>query len=247
MKLRTSAILSAARSRFVSVLLLCACGLAAVSPVATEVQVSRAPSTLNSSGYEFQARVVAVTDGDTVVVEDAGRRRRVVRIEGLDCPESGQPYGGVARRFTRSALFDRVARIKVITTDIHKRLVARVYVDGLDVSLELLKRGLAWHYTDYSHDPSLAAAEQAARRQRNGIWSEPNPVPPWAWRRRPSVERAAGSRPDDEAGPFVGNTVSRVFHAATCKNAHCKNCSAAFGTAAAAVSAGYRPAGDCLR
>ena len=59
-----------------------------------------------------------------------------------------------------------------------------------------------------------------------------------------------GSRPDsadDEAGPFYGNTVTHVFHAEKCKNAHCKNCSVVFKTAGAAVGAGYRPAGDCLR
>ncbi len=63
--------------------------------------------------------------------------------------------------------------------DRYGRTVARVIVDGADASLELVKAGLAWHYTQYSDDPELAKAEQAARSRGIGIWSLPNPIPPW--------------------------------------------------------------------
>ena len=46
--------------------------------------------------------------------------------------------------------------------DRYGRLVARVRVDDTDVSLELARAGLAWHYKKYSSDPELAAAEQRA-------------------------------------------------------------------------------------
>lgn len=38
-----------------------------------------------------------------------------------------------------------------------------------------------------------------------------------------------------------------VFHAPTCKNYNCRNCSVAFATGADAEAAGFKPAGDCLR
>jgi len=130
--------------------------------------------------------------------------------------------------------------------DRHGRLVARVLVDGQDLSAQLLRAGLAWHYTDYSHDAALAAAEREARQAKRGLWSEANAVPPWVWR-RPTTAKNVSRGADHESGPVIANTSSRVFHAASCRNAHCQNCTVKFVTAQAAEAAGYRPAGDCLR
>ena len=63
--------------------------------------------------------------------------------------------------------------------DQYGRLVARVYVDELDLSLALVEQGLAWHFTRYSDDQTLAEAERTARAAGLGLWREPNPVPPW--------------------------------------------------------------------
>jgi endonuclease YncB( thermonuclease family) len=191
---------------------------------------------------------MSVTDGDTVRVRDSAGVEFNVRVEGVDCPESGQPFGGVARRFTLTAVFDQIVVVKPMGHDARARLIARIVHGDNDLSVELLKNGLAWHYTQFSKDPVLSAAEHDARINKRGLWSGENPVPPWVWRRQSRQERARRSGSvDDVAGPFYGNTASRVFHAAKCRNAHCKNCSAIFKTSAEAVAAGYRPAGDCLR
>jgi micrococcal nuclease len=199
-----------------------------------------------SNARTFTAKVTGVVDGDTLHVTDSGGDSLTIRVEGIDCPESGQPYGGVARRFTRAAVFDRVVDVRVMDSDRHGRLVARVLVEGQDLSTQLLHAGLAWHYTDYSHYAAFAAAEREARQAKRGLWSEANAVPPWVWR-RDSAAKTVSRGPDNESGPFFANTSSRVFHAANCRNAHCKNCTVKFATAQAAEAAGYRPAGDCLR
>jgi micrococcal nuclease len=221
--------------------LLCASGTASVSAL----QKSHAPQQ-RAAGFVFRATVLSVVDGDTLHVRDGAGVPFDVRLDGIDCPEGGQPFGGVARRHIRAAVFDRAVEVRKIGMDSHRRLVARVLVDGRDLSVELLKAGLAWHYTDFSHDAALAAAEREARAAKRGLWSEANAVPPWVWRRQPDAARASRG-PDDAAGPFFANTSSRVFHAASCRNAHCKNCTETFATADAARNAGYRPAGDCLK
>jgi endonuclease YncB( thermonuclease family) len=48
----------------------------------------------------------------------------------------------------------------------------------------MLKEGMAWWYRDYSKNKHLGAVEEAARRARRGLWSDPNPVPPWVFRRK---------------------------------------------------------------
>ena len=225
----------------VGVVLLCGVGVPCASPLGT-LSAPQAKAT----AVVFRAKVVSVVDGDTLHVVDTAGVPLDVRLDGIDCPESGQPFGGVARRHLRAAAFDRFVEVRKVGMDSHGRVVARVRVDGRDLSVDLLQAGLAWHYTDYSRDAGLAAAERDARTAKRGLWSEPNALPPWVWRRQPR-EIHVSRGPDDEAGPFVANTSSRVYHAASCQNAHCTNCTATFATASAAKNAGYRPAGDCLR
>jgi micrococcal nuclease len=197
---------------------------------------------------DFNGRVVSVIDGDTVRIRTSAGAELNVRLEGIDCPESGQPFGGVARRFTRVAVFDEQVIIRPVTHDAHGRLVARIIHADRDLSLELVTNGLAWQFTEFSHDPVLASAERDARRARRGLWSAASPIAPWVWRRQSSeIRRSLRDSADAEMGPFFGNTSTRVFHAAKCRNAHCKNCTTRFLTAEAAVAAGYRPSGDCLR
>ena len=42
---------------------------------------------------------------------------------------------------------------------------------------------MAWHYKFFSKDKVIAAAEKKARANKLGIWSMPNPTPPWDFRR----------------------------------------------------------------
>jgi endonuclease YncB( thermonuclease family) len=64
-----------------------------------------------------------------------------------------------------------------------------VTVDGVDVGLEQVRRGLAWHYVRYAREQSpearveYARAEQQARGERSGLWSYRDPMPPWDYRR----------------------------------------------------------------
>ena len=231
--------------RLVPAVLALAAALAATG-AAPLASVPQSPRSAAKHATTFHARVASVVDGDTLRVIDGSGAALIVRVEGIDCPESGQPFGGVARRFMRAAAFDRDVDVRVVGRDAHKRLIARVSVGGQDLSTQLLRAGLAWHYTEYSHDAALAAAEKDARQAKRGLWSEPNAVPPWVWRRDAGAKHASRG-PDAESGPFFANTSSRVFHAASCRNAHCKNCTETFATAQAAEAAGYRPAGDCLR
>ena len=103
-------------------------------------------------GQQFTGIVTRVADGDTIQVSSGGSYYRV-RLEGIDCPESGQPFSQVARNFTRQLAFDQPVSVKVLDIDQYGRLVARVTSRGKDVSFELAKAGLAWHFTQYSSDP----------------------------------------------------------------------------------------------
>ena len=194
---------------------------------------------VGQGGDSLVGEVVGVTDGDTIRVMRSGREVRV-RLDGIDAPESGQDFSRRAEQLTSSLVFGNVVQVNVRDVDRYGRLVARVLVDGTDVSVALVEQGLAWHYTLYSDDPVLAEAEQSARRAEIGLWSRPNPIPPWDYRRG---DRAVGAEPTD--GLLHGNRRSKVFHRPGCANYDCPNCTVTFETREEAISQGFRPAGDC--
>jgi micrococcal nuclease len=93
------------------------------------------------------------------------------------------PSLGGAKQFTSGLVIGKDVEVKEYYPDRYGRMVARILVAGKDVSLELVKAGLAWHFKRYSSDPVLAEAEVQARRAKVVLWSMPGAVPPWEWRR----------------------------------------------------------------
>ena len=128
--------------------------------------------------------VVAIHDGDTLSVLTGGTTVRV-RLACIDAPEQGQAFGSRARQRLAEEAIRRTVRVEVVDHDDYGRTVGRVWADGTLVNLELVRAGLAWHYTYHCPDDrALAAAETEAKTARRGLWAEPGPVPPWQWRRR---------------------------------------------------------------
>ncbi len=166
-----------------------------------------------------------------------------MRLEGIDAPERGEPFSSAATRWARVLLFDQVARVEGRDVDAYGRLVARVTVHGRDASVELIRAGLACHFTRYSSDAALARAEAEARQAGRGFWATGAARPRCATASREAVH----SGKDGNAAVFRGNTSSRVYHAPWCRNDNCRNCTRVFQSEAEARAAGFRPAGDCLR
>ena len=130
----------------------------------------------------FTGKVVAVLDGDSLMVLD-GRQQVEVRLHGVDAPEGGQAFGTVCKRTLSNLVFGKTAAVQVVDIDRYKRRVSRLAVDGRDVGLEMIRAGCAWHYRQYSDDAGYAAAEVEARRARLGLWQDAAPVAPWKHRR----------------------------------------------------------------
>ena len=222
-----------------------------LSPGAAESQAqdrrTSGGAALAALGRQFSARVATVLDGDTIEVVTTDRRRVRIRLEGIDCPERGEPFSSVARNFTRRLAFDKTVGVDVRDVDRYGRLVARVTSEGKDLSLELVSAGLASHYTVFSFDSKLAAAEERARKERRGMWVNGDlKGSPDRQSAPPSTALGVLTAPD-VSGPFFGNTRSRVYHAKTCRNAKCQNCTREFATQVEAQAAGFRAAGDCFR
>jgi endonuclease YncB( thermonuclease family) len=136
-----------------------------------------------------QVRVVSVKDGDTIVVSHDGSEL-TVRFEGIDCPESGQPFDERATQTTRELALGKTVTIRSTGKDTYGRTLARVFLpDGKELSREILARGCGWWFRKYSKDESLGQLEDDARRNRRGLWADKSPQAPWDWR---SAQRNTG-------------------------------------------------------
>ena len=139
------------------------------------------------SAPEFAASwsgmVVGITDGDTITVMHRGKPE-VIRLFGIDCPERDQDFGTRAKQFASDMVFGQIVEVVPIGETSYGRPVAWVFVNGKSLNKELIRAGLAWWYRWYApHEPELAQLEAVARENRTGLWSQPNPTPPWEFRR----------------------------------------------------------------
>lgn len=133
---------------------------------------------------EISGRVVGVMDGDTFKLLTADSTLVKVRVANIDCPEKKQAFSKRAKQFTSDAIFNKGVQVEVIGTDRYGRTIGNVfYGKNLNLSEELLKHGLAWHFKRYSKDKSLQQCEDEARENRVGLWGYPDPVAPWDWRK----------------------------------------------------------------
>ena len=134
--------------------------------------------------------VVKVVDGDTVYILAASKARHKIRLAGIDAPERRQAFGTKSKEYLRDLVAGEVIDVEWHKRDRYKRIVGKIIHAGSDVNLAMVRGGYAWFYRKYAREQSPAdqvlyeAAENNARATRAGLWHDPNPVPPWKWRRR---------------------------------------------------------------
>ena len=135
--------------------------------------------------HTLEGKVVGITDGDTLKLLVDNRQIKI-RLAQIDTPERNQPYGSRAKQALSDLTFGKEVMAKVETIDRYGRSVARIYVDGVDVSAEMVRQGAAWVYRKYATDESLYEIEKEAQEAGRGLWALPEAqrVPPWEWRRR---------------------------------------------------------------
>lgn len=132
---------------------------------------------------EFTAKVVGIKDGDTIVVLYQ-KNELIIRFEHIDCPEGGQAFGKKAKQKTSSLCYSKAVTIRTAgKEDRYHRLIAEVYQGDLCVNKELVRSGLAWHFTKYSNQSEYTTLQNEAKHKQLGLWADPSPKAPWEWRK----------------------------------------------------------------
>jgi len=85
----------------------------------SEVQIEELP----------KARVKWIFDGDTVAVTQ-GWHELTIRLDSIDCPEDGQPWGDIAKYALMKLISRKIVRLEVHGRDHYGRTLATIYIWG---------------------------------------------------------------------------------------------------------------------
>ena len=156
-----------------------------------------------------KAVITYIGDGDGANVDllgnsaiNNGNNLLTCRLDTIDAPETG----GAPKKWSADQPFAREAQAKLqqliasgnVTVIVTKpaapasepktyknnygRPLCKIEVEGQGVDKLMLQAGMAWLYRQYSGDANLMAAEDKARADKIGLWSQPNPQNPADYR-----------------------------------------------------------------
>lgn len=134
-------------------------------------------------------------DGDTFYFRNADGIEVKVRVAGFDAPERTQPFSRVATDKMRE-LTAGGAQCDCYKYDRHGRSVCNVRtLQGVNVAAVMLAAGLGCIDERFENeaDPADRRAARAAlaeaQQAKRGIWSQPNPVCAFDYRRSKNAQR----------------------------------------------------------
>ena len=163
--------------------------------ITTVITVSDTPAKKPETNLacKLQGKVIKVSSGDTLTVLDGDKQQHIIRLASIDAPEKGQPFANSAKKYLSDRVDRRQVCVEWYKLDKYQHKIGVVRLNGDDINYSLVKAGLAWHFKKFDSEQNptdrarYAVAHDQAKSDTIGLWSEPNPIEPGAWR--------AGTRP----------------------------------------------------
>ena len=133
---------------------------------------------------EISGKVIKIVDGDTYDLFLKNNTTIRIRMAGIDAPERGMPFYKVAKDYLGKLCFGKQINLELMEKDRYGRYIAYSFLENkTELSHEMIKAGMAWHFKKYSSDAVLSELEIVARKSKLGLWADENPMPPWENRR----------------------------------------------------------------
>ena len=138
----------------------------------------------------IEGLVVGVADGDTITVLDQQKNTYKIRLQGIDAPEKKQAFGEKSKQSLHDLVHGKQVRIEYDKEDKYGRIVGKITLDDLDICLQQLVLGMAWHYKKYQNEQSVADrvvyndAELKSKSLKLGLWADETLMPPWEFRKK---------------------------------------------------------------
>jgi endonuclease YncB( thermonuclease family) len=148
----------------------------------------------HSTRVHVPPQAVTVDDGDTIVIRWGARDSEIVRVLGIDTPETRhlehnlpyhQSFGVEAQAFARGAFAgaSQIELLRATTVDPYGRTLGYIFLNGRSYSLLVVEARLAYesvsHYGDNGFPREAAAVLEAAKSVGPLAFE-----PPWDFRNR---------------------------------------------------------------
>lgn len=135
----------------------------------------------------IHGKVVFVIDGDSITVLADDGTPYPVRVYGIDAPDLRQPFGLQSADGLGAELMGKDVTLISHHVDQRGRYYCDVYLQGEDVGLGQVVRGMAWVSDSercnerFDRRSLYASTETNAKTEKRGLWQDPNPLPPWSF------------------------------------------------------------------
>ncbi len=131
--------------------------------------------TQNISYFPKKAKVKRVVDGDTIVLENGS----IVRYVGITAPETNEPFEKESSEENKKLVEEKTVTLEYdnYKGDKFGRILAYLFIDGKNISVELARKGLAQvviyqHKKPFIYTDQLLKAQEEAKKKKLGIWSK---------------------------------------------------------------------------
>lgn len=127
-------------------------------------------------------KVVAITDGDTIICLADDKVQHKIRLYQIDAPERKQDFGTASRKALSDMVFNKAVEVKTHKKDKYRRTLGTIYRDNKDINLAMIRLGMAWYYPFTKKNDVYKQAEEKARDNKVGLWSQ-KAIAPWEFRK----------------------------------------------------------------
>ncbi|MBF0293204.1 MAG: thermonuclease family protein [Nitrospinae bacterium] len=144
-------------------------------------------------------KVFKLYDGDTIAIKDDLGKEVRVQIAYIDAPDMDektfdkQPLYTESIKLLSGLILNKEVIIESFGKDKNGRVEGMVFLDKMNINVEMVRRGMAEIYEPVRSNPSafnkdyvqlLFDAENLAKSEKKGIWGHPDYISPFQFRRR---------------------------------------------------------------
>lgn len=137
----------------------------------------------SGSAASLQGRVTEVVDGQsfTLVSQKLPVKIRLIAVA---VPEGEQSYAGSARQHLADLILNKFVVVRYSALQ-GTFLIGQVLLGDMDVGAQMIRDGVGWYNKADERMLSelerqvYAQSQEAAHRERRGLWQEESPVAPW--------------------------------------------------------------------
>jgi endonuclease YncB( thermonuclease family) len=152
-----------------------------------------------ASATTLTGRVIEINDGDEITILNLNRPVRI-KLIGIDAPEKDQAFGAIAKQHLSDLVSDKVVSVEYSGIGQHSILIGLVLLNQTDISAQMIRDGAAWFDPNTSHLSNTQRevyfqSEQAARKEKRGLWQVEGAVAPWEFVKAEEEKRHPVAQP----------------------------------------------------